>query len=57
MNEDALTPLLDNLCHGDTAAAEQVFVACEPYLRAVVRRRLPARLRAKFDSIDVVQSV
>jgi RNA polymerase sigma-70 factor (ECF subfamily) len=34
-----------------------VFTAYEPYLRAVVRRQLPRRLRPKFDSIDVVQSV
>jgi RNA polymerase sigma factor (sigma-70 family) len=57
MRTESLTPLLYNLCHGDTVAAQQVFVACQPYLRAVVRRRLPARLRAKFDSVDVVQSV
>ena len=28
----------------------------EPFLRAMVRRRLSAPLRAKFDSMDVVQS-
>jgi RNA polymerase sigma-70 factor (ECF subfamily) len=39
------------------AAAEQVFLAFEPYLRKAVRRQLPAPLRAKFDSADVVQSV
>jgi RNA polymerase sigma-70 factor (ECF subfamily) len=51
-----LTALLEKLCSGDLAAAEQVFVTYEPYLREVVRRKLPARLRAKFDSRDVVQS-
>src|SRR5262249_19108855 len=28
----------------------------EPYLRKVVRRQLPTHLRAKFDSLDIVQS-
>jgi RNA polymerase sigma-70 factor (ECF subfamily) len=54
---DPLEALLEKLCQGDEAAAEQVFLAYEPYLRKVVRRQVPARLRSKFDSIDVVQSV
>jgi|SRR5437870_9664039 len=57
MNDDALSALLDKLCSGDDVAAEQVFLAYEPYLRVVVRRLLPAHLRPKFDSVDVVQSV
>ncbi len=57
MDPEALEPLLDNLCQGDMTAAKQVFVACEAYLRKVVRRQLPSRLQAKFDSVDVVQSV
>jgi RNA polymerase sigma-70 factor (ECF subfamily) len=52
-----LDQLLGQLCSGDAAAAAQVFVAYEPYLRKAVRRHLPTHLRAKFDSTDVVQSV
>ena len=57
MSMEPLDELLDRLSAGDLRAAEQVFVAYEPYLRKVVRRHLPGRLRAKFDSLDVVQSV
>ena len=57
MNFDSLDALLDRLNCGDDDAAQRAFVAYEPYLRKVVRRLLPAELRPKFDSIDVVQSV
>ena len=57
MNLDSLEPLLEKLCQGDMAVAKEVFLAYEPYLRRVVRRQLPTRLRAKFDSGDIVQSV
>lgn len=57
MSADPLESLLDKLCSGDDAAAEQVFLAYEPYLRLVVRRMLPSRLRPKFDSLDVVHSI
>jgi RNA polymerase sigma factor (sigma-70 family) len=54
---EPLNALLEKLCRGDAGAAEQVFVHFEPYLRMVVRRHLSTRLRTKFDSIDVVQSI
>jgi RNA polymerase sigma-70 factor (ECF subfamily) len=56
MNASSLDSLLQQLCSGDAAAAERVFLEYEPYLRAVVRRLLPPRLRPKFDSADIVQS-
>ncbi len=54
---EPLDNLLTQLCSGDMAAAEQVYRAFEPYLRKAVRRQLPAPLRAKFDSADILQSV
>jgi RNA polymerase sigma-70 factor (ECF subfamily) len=57
MTHQPLDSLLEKLCSGDPDAAESVFLAFEPYLRMVVRKKLPSRLRAKFDSMDVVQSV
>jgi RNA polymerase sigma-70 factor (ECF subfamily) len=57
MTDRPLDSLLKRLASGDGAAAESVFLAYEPYLRMVVRRQLSAGLRAKFDSVDIVQSV
>jgi RNA polymerase sigma-70 factor (ECF subfamily) len=57
MTPEPLDELLDRLSRGDAKAAEEVFLAYEPYLRVVVRRHLPERLRSKLDSVDVVQSV
>jgi RNA polymerase sigma-70 factor (ECF subfamily) len=57
MTTDPLADLVEKLRGGDPAAVEGVFRAYEPHLRLVVRRHLPQRLRAKFDSLDVVQSV
>lgn len=57
MTGGPLDHLLQKLNEGDPAAAEQVFATYEPYLRMVVRRQLTQGLQAKFDSIDIVQSV
>ncbi len=54
---EPLDTLLMKLSSGDALSAEQVFLAYEPYLRKIVRRRLPIKLRAKFDSTDIVQSI
>jgi RNA polymerase sigma factor (sigma-70 family) len=54
---DSLDELMERLTSGDEASAARAFRAYEPYLRLVVRRMLSPRLRSKFDSIDVVQSV
>lgn len=57
MSTDPLDEMLEKLNSGDAAAAEHVFREYEPYLRLLVRRQLRPALRAKFDSMDVVQSV
>jgi RNA polymerase sigma-70 factor (ECF subfamily) len=57
MSTGSLDTLLEKLANGQTEAAERVFRDYAPLLRAMVRRRLTPRLRAKFDSSDVVQSV
>jgi RNA polymerase sigma-70 factor (ECF subfamily) len=55
--DEPLDRLLQQLNRGDMAAAEGVFREYEPYLRMLVRRHLRPAHRAKFDSMDVVQSV
>src|SRR4051794_14361569 len=52
-----LSDLLRRLRQGDEAAAVLLVAAYEPHLRRVVRRSLPDRIRARFDSVDVIQSV
>jgi RNA polymerase sigma-70 factor (ECF subfamily) len=57
MSATSLDTLLEKLNTGESEAAERVFRDYEPVLRAMVRRRLTPRLRSKFDSMDVVQTV
>ena len=57
MNDDHLDELIARLNEGHLDAAERVFLAYEPYLRMAVRRQLSGPLRAKLDSMDIVQSV
>jgi RNA polymerase sigma-70 factor (ECF subfamily) len=49
--------LLDQLSHGELEAVQRAFVTYERYLRMVVRRQLSGAMRARFDSLDIVQSV
>jgi RNA polymerase sigma-70 factor (ECF subfamily) len=49
--------LLAKLNAGDDSAIEQTFLAFEQCLRIIVRRSLAPWLRAKFDSVDIVQSI
>lgn len=55
--KEPLDNLLAQLCSGDMAAAEQVFLAYEPYLRKAICRHFPVSLRARFDPADILQSV
>jgi len=49
--------LFEKLNNRNIDAVEKAFLAYEPHLRTVVRRQIPQSLRAKFDTVDVVQSV
>lgn len=55
--ELSLEQLLEQLNNGNYEVAEKIFVAYESYLRLIVRRQISTALRAKFDSVDIVQSV
>lgn len=49
--------LLDRVREGSQEAAVQLLQEHGPLLLAVVRRNLDRRLRAKFDSVDFVQTI
>ncbi len=57
MSDEHLDELIERLNHGDFDAAERVLAAYEPHLRMAVSRQLSGALRAKLDSMDVVQAV
>jgi RNA polymerase sigma-70 factor (ECF subfamily) len=57
MSGEPLDELIERMNSGDVAAAEQAFLAYEPYLRMAVRRQLTGALRSKLDSMDIIQSV
>jgi RNA polymerase sigma-70 factor (ECF subfamily) len=56
MTDTSIDGLLDRVRDGDEEATGELFRAFEPFLRGLVRRRLPDRARGRFDSADVVQS-
>jgi RNA polymerase sigma-70 factor (ECF subfamily) len=56
MSVSAIEVLLERFRSGDESAAEQLFREYEPFLQGLVRRRLPSRMRGRFDSVDIVQS-
>lgn len=57
MDDIALQEMLDRIREGDEQAAEVLFRRYEPFLRMIVRRRMSPGLRAKLDSVDIVQSL
>lgn len=56
VEEGPMDTLVRRLNDGDPDAAEALFRNFEPYLRMAVRRNIDNRMRAKFDSADIVQS-
>jgi RNA polymerase sigma-70 factor (ECF subfamily) len=57
LGDEQLQALVDDLNRGDERAIQRAFQAYEPFLRMVVRRRLPSPLRARIDSSDIIQSI
>lgn len=56
MTDAPLDQVLARIRRGDEAATGELFQAFEPFLRGLVRRRMPTGVRARFDSADIVQS-
>jgi RNA polymerase sigma factor (sigma-70 family) len=56
MTDTSIDGLLVRLRDGDEAVTGELFREFEPFLRGLVRRRLPVKARGWFDSADIVQS-
>lgn len=57
MDDDVFTRLIGRAREGDEHALEELLRSFETDVRLMVRVRLPKALRARFDSMDFVQSV
>jgi RNA polymerase sigma factor (sigma-70 family) len=56
MNDTTVEQILARLQTGDESALADLAQAFEPFLRGLVRRRMPKQVQGRFDSADVVQS-
>ncbi len=56
MIDPSIESMLARLRDGDEAATGELFQTFEPFLRGLVRRRMPTAVRTRFDSADIVQS-
>lgn len=57
MTVPLLESMLVKLREGDVTCAERLFGEYGPYLRVIIRKQISPRLRSKFDSTDILQSV
>src|SRR6516162_6964513 len=56
-SQEELQNLMQRLRDGSQAAAQELYERYGHHILRVVRRKLDKKLRAKFDSVDFVQSV
>jgi RNA polymerase sigma factor (sigma-70 family) len=57
LSEGDLQALVECLNRGEEHAIQRAYQAYQPFLRMIVRRRLSPPLRARVDSMDIVQSI
>jgi RNA polymerase sigma-70 factor (ECF subfamily) len=57
MSDEGFHRLLSRIRQGDHEAFAEMVAAYQPQLRTAIHRSLPDRIRRRFDSLDVVQSV